>query len=70
MTLNEYLKLHDRNDADFAERIRRDRTTVSRWRRGITRPEWEDVEAIVKATGGAVSPNDFIPVPSEPEAAE
>jgi hypothetical protein len=68
MKLNAYLRLNNITDGEFAVKVRRDRTTVSRWRRGTTRPEWEDVESIVKATDGAVRPNDFLP--SEPEAAE
>jgi transcriptional regulator with XRE-family HTH domain len=60
MTLDQYLLVNAVTNAEFAERIGCDRTTVSRLRRGITRPEWELVEAIVKATAGAVSPNDFL----------
>ena len=55
------------SDALFAKELGRDRTTVSRWRRGMTRPEWGDMQAIAKATKGFVNPNDFL---SEPEAAE
>ena len=60
MTLNDYLTKHDFSDAYFAGLIGCNRTTVSRWRRGVSRPEWEDVQAIVRATSGAVTPNDFL----------
>jgi transcriptional regulator with XRE-family HTH domain len=67
MTLNEYLRLEGLSDAQFAMQLGRDRTTVSRWRRGLTRPEWADMQAIAKSTNGFVNPNDFL---TEPEAAE
>lgn len=59
MTLTEYLQMHRLSDGDFAGRIKRDRTTVLRWRKGKTRPDWEGLDAILNATGGAVTPNDF-----------
>ncbi len=69
MMLSEYLTARNYTDAQFAELIGCDRTTVSRWRRGLNRPEWGDMQAIVIATGGAVNPNDFLPS-TEPQAAE
>jgi transcriptional regulator with XRE-family HTH domain len=60
MTLNEYLCARHLSDGQFAKRIGCARTTVSRWRRGVTRPEWGDLQAIAKATKGAVNPNDFL----------
>ena len=61
MTLNEYLSQNDLTDTAFGAIIGRDRTTVMRWRRWITRPDWVALEAILMATGGAVTPNDFMP---------
>lgn len=62
MTLTDYLKLRRLKDGEFAALVKRDRTTVSRWRKGETRPDWENLEAIAEATGGLVSPNDFLPI--------
>lgn len=78
MMLNAYLAANNLTDADFANQIGRDRTTVSRWRRGTTQPDWDGLEAVSKATSGLVSPNDFLthstPAPDtnphESEAAE
>src|SRR5205807_3050901 len=60
MTLNDYLTANGLTDADFADLIRRDRTTVLRWRRGTTQPDWSGLQAVLNATGGAVKPNDFL----------
>lgn len=69
MTLNDYLKLHGISDGEFAARVKRERTTVMRWRKGDTRPDWEALEAIHEASGGAVRPNDFFPPePLEPSS--
>lgn len=69
MTLNEYLKLHGLSDGDFADLVKRERTTVMRWRKGATRPDWEALEAIHEASGGAVTPNDFFPPDEQPAVA-
>lgn len=60
MTLSDYLKHRRLTDAAFAKLVKRDRTTVLRWRKGETRPDWENLETIVKVTKGQVSPNDFL----------
>ena len=58
--LDAYLLTNGLKDAYFAGLIGRDRTTVSRWRRGLSRPEWKDVQLIVRVTKGEVTPNDFL----------
>jgi len=60
MKLAEYLAAHGMNDDDFALRVGRDRTTVLRWRKGRTQPDWAGMQAIMAATSGEVMPNDFI----------
>jgi transcriptional regulator with XRE-family HTH domain len=60
MKLDEYLTRSGMTDAVFAEKINRDRSSVSRWRRNVSRPDWTALVAIAKATAGAVSANDFI----------
>jgi transcriptional regulator with XRE-family HTH domain len=61
MTLDEYLKEHRIRVADFARRIDRTVTTVSRLRNGHNSPDWETMRKIHTVTGGAVTPNDFLP---------
>ena len=65
MTLSEYLKLHDITDGDFADLVKRDRTTVLRWRKGETRPDWEGLEAILSVTNNVVRPDDFLLSPDD-----
>ena len=62
MTLHDYLKLHDLTDSEFANLVNRDRTTVLRWRKGETRPDWMGLEAVSAATNGVVRPDDFLRV--------
>ena len=61
MTLEEYLTSEQMTDAAFAEMIDRDPATISRLRRGITFPDWQTLARIRDVTGGAVTPNDFLP---------
>lgn len=61
MTLDEYLTSKEITDADFAKRIERDPGTVSRLRRGLTKPDWQTLPRILDATNGEVTPNDFLP---------
>lgn len=68
MKLADYLSEHAITDGDFADRIGVDRSSVSRLRRGITRPDWPTIERIIAATNGAVTANDFLP-PQSNEAA-
>ena len=60
MKLSTYLELTKTNDEDFGRRIKRNRSTVSRIRRGLIQPDWETIERILRETGGAVTPNDFV----------
>ncbi|MAW99548.1 MAG: hypothetical protein CMN72_07845 [Sphingomonas sp.] len=53
-TLDSYLKNEGISDADFALIIDRDRTTVSRLRRGRVRPTIELAHLIETQTRGAV----------------
>ena len=59
MTLAEYLKLHDLTHEEFAERSGVPRPTITRLTKPGARPEWANMDAIRKATGGKVSPNDW-----------
>jgi transcriptional regulator with XRE-family HTH domain len=61
MTLSEFLTSQNMTDAQFASLVDRDRSTVTRWRNGATRPDWKAIDAIATATGGKVSVLDFFP---------
>lgn len=55
------------DDAAFGEMIGKDRTTVSRIRRGVLRPTLDVAASIEAATNGAVTMNSWIetsPLPS------
>lgn len=69
MKLADYLSANSISDGDFAEKIGIDRSSVSRLRRGVTRPDWPTIERIVSETAGAVTANDFLPAPQSDEAA-
>ena len=70
MTLDEYLTQHEITDAEFAKRIERDPGTVSRLRRGLTKPDWQTMPRIFDATNGAVTPNDFLPADATDNSTE
>lgn len=61
MTLDEYLSRGGEKEFEFAKRINRSSSSVSRLRRGLTLPDWETMRRVATATAGAVMPNDFIP---------
>jgi transcriptional regulator with XRE-family HTH domain len=61
MKLQAYLAEHRLDDLQFATVIGRDRSTVYRLRTGRTRPDWQTIAAIVEATKGAVTADDFMP---------
>lgn len=69
MKLSDYLVENALTLDAFAAQINRSAATVSRIARGLNRPDWETMEAIVRATSGRVTPNDFADLPSDTEAA-
>lgn len=68
MELKEYMSLANMKDGDLARELKqatglvRDRSTVSRWRRKETRPDWEAMKALTQITRGAVTASDFIEI--------
>jgi transcriptional regulator with XRE-family HTH domain len=60
MKLATYLESHAISDAAFGEAIGVSRQAVFRYRTGERRPEWAVLEAIARATGGAVTADDFM----------
>ena len=59
MRLSDYLRATEISDAEFALKIGVNRSTVSRLRRTNQKPTEETLAAIVRATGGTVTANDF-----------
>jgi len=62
MRLATYMRRNNLLDADVARLIGRDRSTICRIRNGIQKPDWPTMIEFVRATGGAISPNDFLPI--------
>lgn len=60
MRLAEYLDQNDLTNTAFARLVGVKPAAVSKWLRG-TRPDWPQLLRIRDATGGAVTPNDFLP---------
>lgn len=66
MKLDDYLRQNNLTEQAFADLIGTSQATVNRYRNGRI-PEPEAMERIVKATTGAVQPNDFYqlsPIPA------
>jgi hypothetical protein len=60
MKLSRYLKDNKITDAEFAESVCATHFAVGKWRRGERTPRDPFMRRIVKATCGAVTPNDFL----------
>lgn len=69
MELATYMKITNTTDAGLAVKVRRDRSTVTRWRLKRTRPDWEAIQALEEVTEGAVTFRDFM-VLKQTEAAQ
>lgn len=65
MTLSEFLRQKDMTISALAASMGRPVSTVHGWVRGNRRPDWADIPAIERATGGAVTAADFVPRPVE-----
>jgi transcriptional regulator with XRE-family HTH domain len=67
MQLRAYLDQHQLTQVQFAALVGVNQSAVAKWLDG-TRPSWPTMERIVAATGGAVTPNDFLPSTSPAQA--
>jgi transcriptional regulator with XRE-family HTH domain len=65
MTLADWMAEHLLTDEGLATQLGCDRATISRLRRGLTRPSWEMAAKIKEVTNEAVSADDFLPVLSQ-----
>jgi transcriptional regulator with XRE-family HTH domain len=63
MDLATYLAMEELRPAQFAARLHRPTSTITRLVRGETRPSLGLMEAIAAATRGRVLPNDFAVLP-------
>ena len=70
MKLKEYLREKDITAREFAELIGVDYSSVTRYCAGERRPQWPILERITVATGGAVTPTDFLSRPRRPAPAD
>lgn len=59
MHLSDYMEWKGLNDLEVAEGINRTRSTVSRIRRRLVRPDWETIEKIKTFSGGLCTADDF-----------
>lgn len=59
MHLSDYMADLDLSDEVVAEAIGRSRVSVSRYRRGLVRPDWETIESIRTYTRGKVIEADW-----------
>jgi DNA-binding transcriptional regulator YdaS (Cro superfamily) len=63
MKLSDYLELGNIDAAAFAARINVTPKAVSYWISGDRTPRPEQMQKIIDATNGAVTPNDFLALP-------
>lgn len=59
MNLAEFMKAEGINDQQLAEKVKRDRSNVLRWRNGTTKPDFAALVEIEKISGGKVTARDF-----------
>lgn len=69
MRLADYLSDENLTLEAFGVLCGRSTATISRLARGLHKPDWATMEAIEKATGGKVQPNDWASAaPTDPPA--
>lgn len=69
MKLSQYLETADKNATEFALLIGCDTSTITRILRGERGPSVHLAVKIEEATGGQVTPRDFVPSQAAPESA-
>ncbi len=60
MTLAEYMKTAGETDATIADKVGRDRSSVTRWRLGRTKPDFDALVALERASKGLITARDFV----------
>lgn len=61
MHLSKYMADNGLSDEKVAAAIGKSRVSVTRYRNGKMRPNWETTERICEWSNGAVTPNDWLP---------
>ena len=61
MKLDEYIRTNDVTEAEIAARASCSQGTVNKIRNGVGNPTFDLLQRISEATGGAFTPNDFLP---------
>lgn len=71
MRLSTYLKKHGLDEGEFAALSQGQFSpeAVRKWRFGVRVPRPKHMAAIAAITGGAVTANDFMSVPAQPDQA-
>jgi len=67
MKLSDFLSERKLTDEAFASMVGMSQSQVSRLRREVSRPSWETLAMIERATDGLVGANDFIPTRPAPK---
>ena len=61
MTLRAFMAMKGLTVEEMGRMLGVSHVSVSRYRNGLRRPEWDILARIIKVTQGAVTPNDFLP---------
>ena len=64
MDLQTYLDRESLSPSQFADRMGKSASTITRVLNGTRKPGLDLLIEIMEASGGAVTPNDFVPDPS------
>lgn len=62
MQLSDWMAREGHDDERLGSLLGVDRATVNRLRRGVTKPSWDLAGRIKSLSGGAVTPDDFLPM--------
>jgi transcriptional regulator with XRE-family HTH domain len=71
MRLSEWMKAAGIGDEALAQKVRElgspcDRSQISKYRRGLIRPNWQTIRALYQVSDGDVSANDFLELEASP----
>lgn len=68
MHLSDFMTARELSDEDVALAIKRNRVSISRYRRRLVRPDWRTISVIETFTNGAVGPSDWKEIGDPPRA--
>lgn len=70
MKLKTYMTENNLSQSDLARQLNMTQAAVSMWVSGERRPDWDSLAKLAHLTGGAVTANDFMPVPESAAPAQ